>query len=156
MRLAAASARPLLACSSRSAQTLTRSACRPSSLSVASKAVNPIHRASTMASSKRGSASKLHASYGGDGYTPEGGEFKSLEGIKVAFQIAGALQTWGLQTWKYTVCMPNSGCSFWHILHSDSKAYLQVWLTSTQAQVQLTELWKEDERCVLVFARSMG
>ena len=33
---------------------------------------------------------------------------------------------------------------------------LQVWLTSTQSKVKVTELWKEDERCVLVFARSMG
>jgi hypothetical protein len=33
---------------------------------------------------------------------------------------------------------------------------LEVWLTSTQSKVKVTELWKEDERCVLVFARSMG
>lgn len=33
---------------------------------------------------------------------------------------------------------------------------LQVWQTSSQEKVKLTELWKEDERCVLVFARSMG
>ena len=32
----------------------------------------------------------------------------------------------------------------------------QVWQTSSQEKVAVTELWKEDERCVLVFARSMG
>jgi len=64
--------------------------------------------------SRRASGTRLHASYGGDGYRPEGEkEYQSLEGI-------------------------------------------EVWLTSTQSKVKVTELWKEDERCVLVFARSMG
>jgi hypothetical protein len=64
--------------------------------------------------SRRASGTRLNASYGGDGYRPDGEkEYQSLEG-------------------------------------------LEVWLTSTQSKVKVTELWKEDERCVLVFARSMG
>lgn len=34
--------------------------------------------------------------------------------------------------------------------------HLQLWQTSTQEKVAVTDLWKDGERCVLVFARSMG
>ena len=33
---------------------------------------------------------------------------------------------------------------------------MQVWLVSDQKEVAITDLWGEDDRAFLVFARSMG
>lgn len=50
-----------------------------------------------------------------------------------------------------TQCM-SASCDIFYI----PRSCVQVWLVSEQKQVPITDLWDENDRAFLVFARSMG